>query len=92
MKYKKFIGEKPVGISQEFPYSLCVFDIENGIDDYVISAWYKGDGTYTGFRRTKARYQGERAFIERAGRRYYLDSIARVDSPWCNADTCKEII
>ena len=91
MKYEGFIGKPPIGISQLFPYSFCIFKIEYGIDDYAISAFHKEFGVYSSFRKTKIHYQGERAYISRWGRRYYLDNVSLVNSPWCNAEVCRKI-
>ena len=90
MKYNKYINTTPIGIHQLFPYSLCIFTTEG--DEYAVSAFNRGGGKYSDFRRTKIRYSGDRPYIERFKRRYYFDDIARVNSPWCNGETCREIV
>ena len=55
---------------------LAILDILS--DDSVIAAWHYGEG-YEGIRRHQVYYTYTgRAYIRKAGRRFYLDQIMRV--------------
>ena len=55
---------------------LAILDILS--DESVIAAWYYGEG-YKDIRRHQVYYTHTgRAYIRKAGRRFYLDQIARL--------------
>ena len=80
MTYKeKYKGIEPKGVMGLTNTSgIAIFDIEYGIDDYIISAFHNGEN-YTDFRKTKIFSNTIGHYFARYGRKYYLDKFMRTN-------------
>ena len=78
--YKQYENATPAGVYGISNFGgLAVLDIDNG-GEVAVCAWHFGDG-FKSIRRHKIHhtYTG-RAYIRKAGQRYYFDQIARLQA------------
>jgi hypothetical protein len=77
---ERYMNDKPVGVASDSAFSgILLFKLheEDSFDHHAYVVANEINGKRMNFRRQIVEYSGERAYIVKRGRKWYLDEIIR---------------